>query len=197
MKNVNEREIDFKILSDLFFTFFKLSPISFGGGFAMMPVLEAEIVEKKKWIDDKQIVDTFVLAQSAPGAIATNSAIFVGYQIAGVPGAIAAMMGMIIPTFVIVIVLALLFVFFQTNHYVLAALNGIRPVIVALIASAAYKMSKTSLIDKTCWIICLLCVAVLLFCPDINIIVVILSGAFIGIAIVKIKKMFSTSVKTK
>jgi chromate transporter len=142
-------------------------------------------------------VDTFVLAQSAPGAIATNSAIFVGYQIAGVPGAIAAMMGMIIPTFVIVIVLALLFVFFQTNHYVLAALNGIRPVIVALIASAAYKMSKTSLIDKTCWIICLICVTVLLVCPDINIIVVILSGAFIGIAIMKVKKMFSTSVKTE
>jgi len=197
MKNVNEREIDFKLLSDLFFTFFKLSPISFGGGFAMMPVLEAEIVYKKKWIDDKQIVDTFVLAQSAPGAIATNSAIFVGYQIAGVPGAIAAMMGMIIPTFVIVIVLALLFAFFQTNHYVLAALNGIRPVIVALIASAAYKMSKTSLIDKTCWIICLICVTVLLVCPDINIIVVILSGAFIGIAIMKVKKMFSTSVKTE
>lgn len=197
MENVNEREINFKLLSDLFFTFFKLSPISFGGGFAMIPVLEAEIVYKKKWIDGKQIVDTFVLAQSAPGAIATNSAIFVGYQIAGVPGAIAAMMGMIIPTFVIVIILASLFVFFQTNHYVLAALNGIRPVIVALIASAAYKMSETSLIDRNCWIICLVCVAVLLLCPNINIMVVILSGAFIGIAIMKVKKMFSTSVKTK
>lgn len=197
MENAIERQLNFKLLFSLFFTFFKLSPVSFGGGFAMIPVLETEIVYKKKWIDDKQMIDTLVLAQSAPGAIASNSAIFIGYQIAGVSGAIAAMIGMIIPTFIIVLILASLFVFFQTNHYVLAALNGIRPVIVALIASAAYKMSKTTLIDINCWIICLACVAVLLFCQNINIMVVILSGAFIGIVIMKVKEIFSALKNSK
>ncbi|WP_110953514.1 chromate transporter [Anaerosinus massiliensis] len=178
---VKEKKECFLLCIALFWSFFKLSPISFGGGFAMVPILEREIVEKKKWIAGDKIVDIFALAQSAPGAIATNSAIFVGYQVAGIPGAFAAMLGMVIPTFAIVILLATAFVSFQHNVHVLAALAGIRPVIVALIASAAYKMSHSALIDRSSWLICLVSLAVLLFIPQINIIFVILSGAFLGV----------------
>ncbi|MBP2643667.1 MAG: Chromate transporter [Firmicutes bacterium] len=188
MKGVERNKSKVALLLALFWSFFKLSPVSFGGGFAMIPVLENEIVIKKRWIDSKQIVDIFALAQSAPGAIATNSAIFIGYQIAGVTGALAAMFGMVIPTFVIILALATVFVSFQHNPHVIAALSGIRPVIVALIASAAYKMAKTALVDMSCWIICIVSTLVLMFCPSVNIIVVILSGALIGVVIVRCKE---------
>lgn len=183
----SEKKYRFFLCVELFWSFFKLSPISFGGGFAMVTVLEREIVTKKQWIEKDKIVDIFALAQSAPGAIATNSAIFVGYQIAGIPGAFAAMLGMVIPTFVIVVALASAFVSFQHNEHVLAVLAGIRPVIVALIASAAYKMARSALIDKISWLICLGSLSILLFCPQINIILVILTGALLGVIITSIK----------
>jgi chromate transporter len=195
MEQASVQKQSMKIYAQLFWSFFKLSPISFGGGFAMVPVLENEFVCRRKWINSEQMVDIFSLAQSAPGAIAVNSAIFIGYQIGGMIGAFTAMLGMVIPTFVIIIMLASLFVSFQHNHTVLAALNGIRPVVVALIASAAYKMAKKALVDKTCWAICAFCVAMLLFCPAVNIIFVILFGAFIGIVLQEVRIRLNFGVR--
>jgi chromate transporter len=186
-------EINFKLLWEIFVTFFKISPITFGGGFAMIPILETEMVEKKKWIDKEKIVDIFAVAQSVPGAIAVNSSIFLGYQVAGVAGAVAAMLGMVIPTFIIIIILGLALVSFQNNHYVQAALKGIRPVVVALIASAAYKMGKVSIVDKTCWTLFSISAISLVIFSKLNIIFVILSGALAGIVIVNVKEFLNKS----
>lgn len=192
---------DYKLLLEIFLTFFKISPITFGGGFAMIPVLEAEMVEKKKWIEREKIVDIFAVSQSIPGAIAVNSAIFLGYQIAGVPGALAAMLGMIIPTFTIIIILGAMLVSFQHNVYVQAALKGIRPVIVALIAAAAYKLGKVTLVDKITWAIFAAFMMALLIFKNLNLILVIILGALTGVAIVritgKIKKVKEYQQKSK
>ena len=182
-----KNETNFKLLVELFLTFFKISPITFGGGFAMIPIMEEELVNKKKWIGKEEIVDVFAVSQSVPGAIAVNSATFVGYQIAGIPGALASLFGIVIPTFVIIIVLGALLSTFQHNVHVQAALRGIRPVVVALIASAAIKMSKVSLVDKVCLAFCALVVLTLVLDASLNLILVIFFGALFGIVAVKVK----------
>jgi len=184
---MEKKKIDPKLMYELFMTFFKISPITFGGGFAMIPIMEEELVNKKKWIGKEEIVDIFAVCQSVPGAIAVNSATFVGYQIGGIPGAIASLLGIVIPTFVIIIILGALLASFQHNIHVQAALQGIRPVVVALIGSAAYKMSKVSLVDKICLTLFAVCVLVLMLFKSLNLILVIFAGAFLGIMIVKVK----------
>jgi len=184
---MGKKKIDTKLMLELFMTFFKISPITFGGGFAMIPIMEEELVNKKKWIGKEEIVDIFAVCQSVPGAIAVNSATFVGYQIGGIPGALVSLLGIVIPTFVIIIILGALLASFQHNIHVQAALQGIRPVVVALIASAAYKMSRVSLVDKVCLTLFAVCVAVLMLFKSLNLILVIFAGAFLGIMIVKVK----------
>ncbi|KLU65206.1 chromate transport protein [Desulfosporosinus acididurans] len=186
-KENEKRKITFKFLYEIFMVFFKISPITFGGGFAMIPIMEEEIVHKKQWIDRENLVDIFAVSQSLPGAIAVNSATFVGYQIGGIPGALAALVGIVIPTFVIIIILGALLSSFQQNSYVQAALQGIRPIVVALIASAAFKMGHVSVVDKISAAICAVCIMSLLLIKSLNLILVIFLGAFVGIVIVKVK----------
>ncbi len=185
---IKKKKIKWKIILEIFTTFFKISPVTFGGGFAIIPVLEAEVVDKKRWVDREAVIDIFAVSQSVPGAIAVNSAIFLGYRLAGVPGALAAMLGILIPTFCLILVLAVLLVSFQRNTYVQAALKGIRPVIVALIAAAAYKMGKTALTDKISWAICIVGASLPLIFKDLNLVLVILSGAVSGLVITRIMK---------
>ncbi|WP_407309150.1 chromate transporter [Desulfosporosinus sp. SB140] len=184
---MKKSKISFKFLFEIFMIFFKISPITFGGGFAMIPIMEEDIVHKKKWMAKENLIDIFAVSQSLPGAIAVNSATFVGYQIGGVPGALAALFGIIIPTFVIIVILGALLGSFQHNIHVQAALEGIRPIVVALIASAAFKMGRVSLVDKICVAICSICILSLLVFKNLNLILVIFLGAFIGIVIMKVK----------
>lgn len=186
---MEKKKIDFKLLLDLFFVFFKISPITFGGGFAMIPIMEDVMVHKKKWIGKEDLVDVFAVCQSVPGAIAVNSATFVGYQIAGIPGALISLIGIVLPTFIIIIILGVIFASFQHNVHVQAALAGIRPVVVALIAAAAYKMSKVSVVDKTTFALCALCILALMLFKSLNLILVIIAGAILGILLVQLKKL--------
>ncbi|SPF54536.1 Chromate transporter family protein [Candidatus Desulfosporosinus infrequens] len=185
---------DYKLLFELFLAFFKISPITFGGGFAMIPIMEDVMVEKKKWLEKEKLVDIFAVSQSIPGAIAVNSATFVGYQIAGIPGALAALVGIVLPTFGIILVLGVLLASFQHNIHVQAALEGIRPVVVALIGSAAYKMSRVSIVDKTSLAIFVVCLASLLVFKSLNLILVIFLGAMVGISISKVTKTLKQTV---
>lgn len=189
------KDIDFKLLFKIFLTFFKISPFTFGGGFSMIPILETEMVEKKKWIESKKIVDIFAVAQSVPGAIAVNSATFIGYHLAGIPGALAAALGMVMPTFAIIILLAVVLVSYQSNMYVQSAFKGIRPTVVALIAIAAYKMGKASIKDRTSIVICVIAGITLLFLKSINIFFFIIAGVFLGIVIVSAKDCTSRLTK--
>ncbi len=152
----------------------------------MIPIMEEEVVHKKKWVNKEQIIDIFAIIQSLPGAIAVNAASLVGYQVAGIMGAIAAFLGVILPTFAIMVIFGAMLITYQHNFYVQAALQGIRPVVVAMIASAAFKMSKVSLIDKTCLAITVLSIVTLLYHKSL-IFVVIVSGAILGIVFVNIR----------
>ncbi len=174
------------LLLQLFWAFMKISPVTFGGGFVMMPLMKKEVVDKKRWIQDKEIIDSFALAQSAPGSVAVNSAAIVGYRIAGVKGALTATIGMMIPTFFIVIILSLLFLTVRNNDYVEAAFKGIRPAVVALIVYAAISTVRSSISDKFTLALMLIAVILLIFF-HLHPVLLIIAGILSGIANRKVK----------
>ena len=165
-------------LFQLFWTFFKISPVTFGGGFAMIPLIEKEIVENRKWLEREDVADIFGLAQSVPGAVAINSATFIGHRIGGIKGALAAMAGVSLPTFLIVLALGISYFFVHDNPKLEAAFVSIRVTIVAIIVYVAIKIAKTAIVDKTTFCIMLAGVPALFFLhPG----VAILLGAIIGV----------------
>jgi chromate transporter len=176
-----------KQLRDIFWTFFKISPVTFGGGYAMIPMIGREIVENRKWISEDEMSDMLSLAGSAPGGIGVNMSVFIGHRLAGIRGAIAAVIGITLPTFLIIFLLALTFAQIEHNPKVEAALEGIHAAIIAFIIVAAYKIGKTAIIDKTTLATTLVTVVVLLQFP-INPILLIVLGLFIGILFIRIKE---------
>ena len=130
------------MLFKLFITFFKIGLFTFGGGYAMIPLIEREVIEKKRWIEKKDFLDMLVLAQSAPGPIAVNTAVFVGYKTAGVMGAIVTTLGTVLPSFIVILLLALFFVEVRENIYVDAAFRAMRPAVVALIVAPLMGLVK-------------------------------------------------------
>lgn len=173
-----------KTIWELFATFLKIGPSTFGGGYAVMPAMEREVVEKKQWLESEDIADIFAVAQSIPGAVAINSATFIGYRIAGVRGAVAAMAGMLLPTFLIIVALSFVFLQVKDNPKVEAAFTSIRATIVALIAFAAIKYGKKALVDKSSAVL-VGATVVLLFVGQsyIHPVLLIVGGAAAGIAI--------------
>ena len=130
------------MLFRLFITFFKIGLFCFGGGFAMIPLIQREVIERHKWIDKKDFLDMLVLAQSTPGPIAVNTSVFVGYKVAGVAGAIMATLGTILPSFMVILMLALFFAQVRENRYVDAAFRAMRPAVVALIVAPLIGLVK-------------------------------------------------------
>lgn len=185
-----------KIISllNLFWVFFKMSPVTFGGGYAMIPIIEREIVYRKKWMKMGEVSDTLALAGTAPGAIAINASIFIGYRIGGILGAIVAMLGALIPTFIIVVTIGSLYFYFQDNVYVHAAFKGISGAVVALITYAAIKISKTSIIDKSTALLSIVMVVGMIVL-NLHPLLVIVLGAILGIVITKVKEKLGIVVK--
>ena len=130
------------MLLKLFTTFFKIGLFTFGGGFAMVPLIQREVIEKHKWIDEKDFLDMLVLAQSTPGPIAVNTSVFVGYKLAGVAGAVMATLGTVLPSFIVILLLALFFAEVRENRYVDAAFRAMRPAVVALIVAPLIGLVK-------------------------------------------------------
>ncbi|CAH0167708.1 Chromate transport protein [Peribacillus sp. Bi96] len=181
-----------KTLFQLFWTFFKMAPVTFGGGFAMIPLIEKEVVEKRKWLTSEEVTDVFALSQSVPGAVAINSATFIGHRIAGMKGAMAAMMGVSLPTFLIVLLLGILYFFIQDNPKIEAAFISIRASIVAIIAFAAIKIGKTAIVDKSTFIILIVGLPALFFVQPV---LAILAGAIAGIVSISIKRKLGYEVQ--
>jgi chromate transporter len=131
-----------KILSDLFIVFFKIGLFTFGGGYAMLALIEDICVEKKKWITHEEMMDITVIAESTPGPIAINLATYVGYKLRKIPGALIATIGMIIPSFFIVFLISQFLDRFLEIKWVSSAFQGIKIAVAILIIDAAVKMIK-------------------------------------------------------
>ena len=175
------------ILLEMFITFFKIGAFTLGGGFAMIPIIQKEIVEKKKWIGEAEFLDMVAISQSAPGPIAVNISAFVGKKIKGIVGLIVATLGSILPSFIIIILVASIFLGIENNPIVQRVFQGIRPAVVALIAVPVINLSKTANVNKRNFIVTLLA-AILVAVFKITPIYVILSAGVIGIIDVVIHK---------
>ena len=128
----------------LFWTFLKIGTFTLGGGYAMIPLVEREVVDNRKWISRDEFLSMLALAQSAPGIIAVNTAIFVGYAIRGWRGVLFTVLGAVLPSFVIILLIAAVFTRYKNMPEVEAVMKGIRPAVVALIVSPLYRMAKTA-----------------------------------------------------
>ncbi len=165
-------------LLQLFWTFFKIGAFTFGSGYAMIPMIEKEVVDRRKWFDKDDFYDQFALASSAPGPFALNTAVFVGYKMKGWWGSLAAVLGAVVPSFVIILVIAVYLTESSDNRYVEAAFKGIRPAVIALIAVPFINMLK-----KLPWYFMLLgCAVAAVICYlGVSPIWFILAGAAIGV----------------
>lgn len=172
-------------LLDIFLIFLKIGTFTFGGGYAMIPLIEEEIVNKKKWVSSNDIIDLFAVAESIPGAIAINTATFIGYKISGRKGAIVANIGVILPSLTIITLIASVFSRFQNDPTVQAALLGIRSCVVALILLAAISVGKKAVRDKITFVLAILAMVSIAFL-DIHPIFAIVTGATIGLVIMKV-----------
>jgi chromate transporter len=129
---------------ELFIVFFRMGAFTFGGGYAMLPILQKEIVEKRKWATDDEIIDSYAIGQCTPGIIAVNTATFIGYKRKGLLGGIWATLGIVTPSVIIITIIATFFQHFQDYEVVQHAFGGIRIVVVALIVQAVIKMWQQS-----------------------------------------------------
>lgn len=126
----------------LFWSFFKIGLFTFGGGYAMIPLIRREVIDRRGWIAEREFLDLLTLAQSAPGPISLNTSVFVGYKMRGYAGAVAAILGVVVPSFVIILLIALLFADIRTDPVVDAAFKGMRPAVVALIVVPVIALAK-------------------------------------------------------
>lgn len=133
-----------KVLWQVFSSFFKIGAFTFGGGYAMIPLIQNEAVEKRHWVTDDDILEVVAIAESTPGPIAINSATFVGYKAAGVLGSVCATLGVVLPSFVVILLLSFVLQQFQNVLAVQYAFNGIRAGVLALLVKALWTMYKKS-----------------------------------------------------
>ena len=176
-----------KNILNIFWTFFKIGAFTFGGGFVMIPLIEREIVENKKWISQSDMIDIIAISQSFPGAVAINSAIFIGKRMGRFAGVAAATLGIVLPSFLIITIVATIFSYLWELEYVVAAFKGINSAIIALLATVALRFAKASIKDKFSPFL-VVAALLLLFWAKIHPIYIILFGIFVGIIFYLINK---------
>ena len=134
---------------ELFVSFFQIGMLSFGGGYGALPLIEQEIIEGRAWMTTKEFIGVLTMSEMTPGSISINSATFVGNHIAGIPGSIAATLGVVTPSVVIVLLLAVLYYKFRNISMVQGVIQGLRPAVVALIAAAGVTILIASLFGES------------------------------------------------
>ena len=152
---------------DLFFTFARIGACTFGGGYAMLPILQREIVDKRGWTTEDELMDYYAIGQCTPGVIAVNTSTFIGYKTHGLPGAVAATAGMISPSLVIIIIIAAFIQQFAHLEIVQNAFAGIRIAVCALVLQSVWKMAKKGVVDGPTAVI---------------LVITFIAGAFLGIS---------------
>lgn len=169
-----------QILLDLFISFFKIGAFSFGGGYAMLPLIEKEVIQVHGWITSSEYIDILAIAEMTPGPIAVNSATFLGYKVAGVLGSAVSTFGVVLPSF---IVMSLIFHFvfkFKNSPYVDWVFIGIRPVVLGLIAAAAISVGRTTFVDIPSLLIAVVLFYIVAF-KNLNPILAIILAGFLGL----------------
>lgn len=171
-----------KTLLELFLIFARIGGFTFGGGYAMLPMLQKELVENRGWTTNEELIDYYAIGQCTPGIIAVNVATFVGYKTKGIIGGIFATLGMITPSIIIVGIIAAFLHGFQDYEVVQWAFAGIRSAVVALILSAMWKIAKKSLVDVFAVIIFVV-VAVLSFFTDLSPVIFVVVAGVCGLVL--------------
>lgn len=171
---------DYKKLWELFIIVLKLGAFTFGGGYAMFPLMQREYTEKRGWFETQDMLDILAVSQSLPGMISINASIMVGYKMFGVLGAIVAVIGLSLPSIIVLSVLSFFYVQFRDNTYVNATLKGIRVAVIALLVQAVVKLGKTGVKKVFGWVMaCGAFLVALIF--SIHPVIIILASLFIGI----------------
>ena len=164
----------------LFLAFAKVGVCTFGGGYAMLPILQREIVEKRQWATNEELMDYYAIGQCTPGIIAVNTATFIGGKRKGVPGALLATLGVVTPSVIIITIIAAFVKNFQHIEAVQWAFEGIRAAVVALIASAVLKLGKKTLVDVGAVAIFLI-VAALAIVTDLSPVIFVVAAGTVGL----------------
>jgi chromate transporter len=153
LQNESKAPLPLEGLGEAFITFFKIGIFTLGGGYAMIPLIEEEVVNRKQWVSKDEMLDLIAIAQSCPGVFAINIATFIGYKLNKTRGAIATTIGTALPSFLIILAIAMFFSQFKDNPYVAAMFKGIRPAVVALIAVPTFNLGKRAQLNMwTIWI---------------------------------------------
>lgn len=169
-----------KTLLEVFLTFLKIGGFTFGGGYAMIPLIQRETVENKKWITDEDILDIVAIAESTPGPIAINAATFVGYKVAGMAGAVSATLGVVLPSLVIISLISYVLGEFQELRAVRYAFFGVRACVLALILRAFWKMAAKQKNKKFAYALAAAAFALVVL-MKVNVLLVILLCAAAGL----------------
>lgn len=175
-------------LTQLFWSFFKIGTFTLGGGYAMIPLMEKELVNKHKWITDEEFMESIALAQTMPGIFAVNLATKIGWEKRGLPGAIVSVLGNVVMPIVIILLLAMGLQYVRDNEIVEAVFKALRPVVVALIAAPVFRMIKTAGINKyNFWIpvVAVFLIWLVGISPIWVVLVTIIGAAIYGFAIQK------------
>lgn len=164
------------IYKEIFKTFFKIGAVTFGGGYAMIPIITTEVVERHKWISQEELLNLIAIAQSCPGVFAINISTFIGYKLRKRKGAVCCALATALPSFLVILAIAMFFHQFQDNKVIAAMFRGIRPAVVALIAVPTFNLAKSAKINlSNCWIPIMGALLIWLF--GVNpIIVILLAG---------------------
>ena len=133
---------NFSKIIDVFLTFFKIGLFTFGGGYAMIAIIEEEIIQNKHWTDEDELLDMLAIAESTPGPLAVNTATFIGYKVGGIAGALAGTLGVILPSFIIISIISVFLIWFQNNKWIEFGFKGIRSGVLILMIGAVTKFGK-------------------------------------------------------
>lgn len=174
-------------LFTLFWTFAKIGSVTFGGGYAMLPILQKEVVANKKWCTEKDLLDYFAVGQCTPGIIAVNTSTFIGYYTRGNIGGIVATLGFVFPSFIMIALLVPLFMMIEDNPYVKMALTGIRVAVSALITVSVISLSKKSIVDFFTFILMAFTLIIMLL-YSLSPIIFVIIGIIYGITVSLLKQ---------
>ncbi|RQD77470.1 MAG: chromate transporter [Candidatus Syntrophonatronum acetioxidans] len=164
----------------IFFIFLKIGAFTFGGGLAMLPIVKKELEEKRGWVSSEEFLDVVAVSMTVPGAIVINTASNIGYRIKGIPGSLAAVAGASLPSFMVILAIAMFFIELQDYPPVQAVLQGIRPAVAALIAAAIFKIGKPIVTNLKSFVFVILFLALSL-ALDLHPILIIIMGALTGL----------------